>query len=106
MPNISFDVFYNTDIINFTATRSGAAPRVKPDWKVRSAPKLAPKQVPTPANSFGRKDITNGEEKKKAPAKLNKPSSSRFEELPDDADSAAGEPAPQPKKKLPKLDKK
>jgi len=43
MPNISFDIFYDQDILNFTATRAGAVPKVKPEWKVKSAPKLAPK---------------------------------------------------------------
>ena len=48
MPNISFDIFYDQDILNFTATRAGAVPKVKPEWKVKSAPKLAPKDVPVP----------------------------------------------------------
>ena len=55
MPNISFDIFYNTDLINFTISRSGGAPRAKPDWKIRQAPKLAPKPKPTPENTFGKK---------------------------------------------------
>jgi hypothetical protein len=46
MPNVSFDVFYDLDFINITATRSGAAPKVKPAWKVRTAPKLPPKELP------------------------------------------------------------
>ena len=48
MPNISFDIFYNLDTINITATRGEKAPKVKPDWKVRSAPKLPPKTPPQP----------------------------------------------------------
>ena len=55
MPNISFDIFYTADLVNFTVSRSGGAPRAKPDWKVRQAPKLAPKPKPTPENTFGKK---------------------------------------------------
>ena len=46
MPNISFDIFFNDDVINLTASRSQGAPKVKPAWKVRSAPKLPPKEPP------------------------------------------------------------
>ena len=49
MPNISFDIFFQDDIINITASRSGgSAPKVKPAWKVRTAPKLPPKEPPVP----------------------------------------------------------
>ncbi|KAI9739364.1 MAG: hypothetical protein M1834_007577 [Cirrosporium novae-zelandiae] len=48
MPNISFDIFFNEDIINLTASRSNGAPKVKPAWKVRSAPKLEIRQAPKP----------------------------------------------------------
>ena len=43
MPNISFDIFFDQDFINVTATRGKTAPKAKPEWKVRSAPKLPPK---------------------------------------------------------------
>jgi len=46
MPNVSFDVFFDKDFINITATRGITAPKAKPDWKVRTAPKLPPKQAP------------------------------------------------------------
>ena len=46
MPNISFDIFFDQDFINVTATRGKTAPRAKPEWKVRSAPKLPPKEQP------------------------------------------------------------
>ncbi|MCJ1328467.1 hypothetical protein MMC10_005144 [Thelotrema lepadinum] len=46
MPNISFDIFFNEDTVNITATRGDKAPKVKPEWKVRSAPKLPPKTPP------------------------------------------------------------
>lgn len=57
MPNINFDIFYDLDTINFTASRGTAAPKVKPAWKVRSAPKLPPKEPPQPrvAQVFGPK---------------------------------------------------
>jgi hypothetical protein len=54
MPNVSFDIFYDLDFINITATRSGAAPKVKPAWKVRTAPKLPPKELPVPNKSAPR----------------------------------------------------
>ena len=43
MPNVSFDIFFDQDFINVTATRGKTAPKAKPEWKVRSAPKLPPK---------------------------------------------------------------
>ena len=46
MPNISFDIFFDQDFINVTATRGKTAPKAKPEWKVRSAPKLPPKEKP------------------------------------------------------------
>lgn len=46
MPNVSFDVFFDKDFINITATRGVKAPKAKPDWKVRTAPKLPPKEAP------------------------------------------------------------
>jgi len=46
MPNISFDIFFDKDFINVTATRGHTAPKAKPEWKVRTAPKLPPKPIP------------------------------------------------------------
>ncbi|KAI9870764.1 MAG: hypothetical protein M1823_008647 [Watsoniomyces obsoletus] len=48
MPNISFDIFFDQDFINVTATRGKTAPKAKPEWKVRSAPKLPPKPAAAP----------------------------------------------------------
>jgi len=45
MPNVSFDIFFDKDFINITATRGVTAPKAKPEWKVRTAPKLPPKPV-------------------------------------------------------------
>ena len=107
MPNVSFDIFYDLDFINVTATRSGAAPRVKPAWKVRTAPKLPPKELPAskesprpaPRPKINATRNTHSEKhdsaEKKAPPKL----SSRVQEVESD-DSA---PAPKPKRAPPKL---
>ena len=55
MPNLSFDIFFNEDVVNITASRSKGAPRVKPEWKVRTAPKLPPKTPPqAPTSVFGK----------------------------------------------------
>jgi len=54
MPNISFDVFYDQDFVNFTVSRGGAAPKAKPAWKIRSAPKLPPKEIPAPTKPNAR----------------------------------------------------
>lgn len=80
MPNISFDIFFNDDTLNFTASRSQGAPKVKPAWKVRSAPKLQPSVPKTPGT-----------------AGFAKPSP-RIEELPDSRPTS-----PAPKKAIPKL---
>jgi len=91
MPNISFDIFYNTDLVNFTISRSGGAPKAKPDWKIRQAPKLAPKPKPTPENTFG-------------PPKTSQQKPSQQKELPagtnevEEVQSEAGDNAEKPKK--------
>lgn len=46
MPNVSFDIFFDKDFINITATRGYKAPKAKPEWKVRTLPKLPPKPQP------------------------------------------------------------
>ena len=46
MPNISFDIFFDQDFINVSASRGKHAPKAKPEWKVRTAPKLPPKEQP------------------------------------------------------------
>lgn len=81
MPNISFDVFFDTDFINITATRAQGAPKVKPAWKTRTAPKLPPKALPPPSKDHPR------------PAKISGP---RITELPED------QPAPKAKAAAPK----
>lgn len=54
MPNVSFDVFFDKDFINITATRGITAPKAKPEWKVRTAPKLPPKEKPEENNGTPR----------------------------------------------------
>ena len=107
MPNVSFDIFYDLDFINVTATRSGAAPKVKPAWKVRTAPKLPPKELPaskaTPRPEARPKinatrNAQSDNQAKKAPSKL----SSRVHEVESD-DSQAAAPESKPKRAPPKL---
>jgi hypothetical protein len=109
MPNVSFDIFYDLDFINITATRSGAAPKAKPAWKVRTAPKLPPKELPASKvsprpesrpkinaqrNALNEKQASTA---KKAPPKL----SSRIQEVESsDGDSVASKT---PKRAPPKL---
>jgi hypothetical protein len=112
MPNVSFDIFYDLDFINITATRSGAAPKVKPAWKVRTAPKLPPKELPASKSTTPRpeprpkinaqRNALNENQNstvKRAPPKL----SSRIQEVESsDADSQPAS-APRPKRAPPKL---
>lgn len=106
MPNISFDIFFNEDIVNVTASRSqGSAPKVKPGWKTRTAPKLPKKQEPkTSAFAKPTPRITEVEdseeekpqEKKETPKKKEEPPKKKEE--PKKQESKEGE-----KKKIPKL---
>ena len=109
MPNVSFDIFYDLDFINITATRSGAAPKAKPAWKVRTAPKLPPKELPTSKASprpESRPKINaqrNALNEKQAPAAKKAPPklSSRIQEVESsDGDSVTSNP---PKRAPPKL---
>ena len=61
MPNINFDIFFDENTLNFTASRGTKAPKVKPAWKVRNAPKLPPKEPPQPAaaKAFGPKTASS-----------------------------------------------
>lgn len=111
MPNVSFDIFYDLDFINVTATRSGAAPKVKPAWKVRTAPKLPPKELPSSKSSpkpesrpkiNAQRNAVNDKANsaaKKAPPKLNP----RIQEVDSSDNDSKTPPAPQPKKAPPKL---
>lgn len=95
MPNISFDIFFDQDFINVTATRGKTAPKAKPEWKVRSAPKLPPKQiepVPGQARPPVRPKINEGRKQVGKPKSDEKPA--------DDTTSQADD---KPKRKPPKL---
>ncbi|MCJ1254807.1 hypothetical protein MMC24_002623 [Lignoscripta atroalba] len=70
MPNLSFDIFFTDDVINITASRSQNAPKVKPAWKVRTAPKLPPKEPPAPPTAvFARPRIQDVTDDKPASTK-------------------------------------
>jgi hypothetical protein len=102
MPNVSFDIFFDKDFINITATRGKVAPKAKPEWKVRSIPKLPPKPVP---------EDTSGQPRPIPRQKLttlrqpHKPSQSQSsEEQTEQAlNGAASDASDKPKRKPPKL---
>ena len=113
MPNIDLQFFYDQDVFNFTATRSqSGAPKIKPAWKVRTAPKLAPKEPkeiessskPTPRIT----DVTDSEPSKPKPAAKKIPKlAPKKSAVPSDTASVTSE-APQAakaasKKNIPKL---
>jgi hypothetical protein len=106
MPNINFDIFYDTDTINITASRGTNAPRAKPSWKVRQAPKLPPREPPQPpaAKAFGPKSTTQHSAATSPPPpssapKLSQASGSTPASKPGEKASAA-----KPKRKAPKLE--
>jgi len=115
MPNVSFDIFYDLDFVNVTATRSGAAPKVKPAWKVRTAPKLPPKELlaskttprPEPRPKINALRNALNEKQASAAKKAQPKLSSRIQEVDSSdaeshADSQPG-PAPKPRRAPPKL---
>ena len=103
MPNISFDIFFDKDFLNVSASRGRVAPKAKPEWKVRSAPKLPPKEIPTDPVSTPRpaqrEKITAS---RRPPPKLTKPSQDKGEEKPETSD-AASQTGDAPRRKPPKL---
>lgn len=107
MPNISFDIFFDKDFINITATRGHTAPKAKPEWKVRTAPKLPPKPVPedhsgTP-RPLPRQKLTSTRQSL-APPKLPKASADNEKNVAySDASSQTGDAENKPKRKPPKL---
>jgi len=94
MPNISFDIFFDKDFINVTATRAQGTPKVKPEWKVRTAPKLPPKEIAPAAKNAPRPPKIQGGRITELPP--SKPGSNA-------AKSDDGQEAPKPKKNIPKL---
>jgi hypothetical protein len=89
MPNISFDIFFDQDFINVTATRGRTAPKAKPEWKVRSAPKLPPKPAAPPEPGSVRPP--------------QRPKINEADEKVTDVSDAGSQTADKPKRKPPKL---
>lgn len=99
MPNISFDIFFDQDFINVSASRGKHAPKAKPEWKVRTAPKLPPKEQPEDPTKTPRPTPRPPINSTRPPAKLGLKDNNRVTEL-SDAGSAAGD---KQKRKPPKL---
>lgn len=102
MPNISFDIFFDKDFINVTASRGKVAPKAKPEWKVRTAPKLPPREIEEDHSGAPRPP-----QRPTINATRNQPSSASRAKTPKvenkPAESTASEAADKPKRKPPKL---
>ena len=102
MPNISLDIFFDNDILNVTASRSRNTPRVKPAWKVRSAPKLpVPEGPDQKTQRFGPKSqaklpASSTPQKAAVPKSSKTPAASK-------PDTAATKDTENQPKKIPKL---
>lgn len=104
MPNISFDIFFDQDFLNVTATRSQGAPKAKPAWKVRTAPKLAPKEQPEPPQG----SAPNRPQLKKIGAAARKAGSEgppKVQTIPNTPKGEKSQGGPKPKDLSKKLDK-
>ncbi len=101
MPNISFDIFFDQDFINVTATRGKTAPKAKPEWKVRSAPKLPPKAPaatqPGSVRPPQRPKINDGR------TPIGKPATEKAPDKVADVSDAASQTDDKPRRKPPKL---
>lgn len=105
MPNISFDIFFDKDFINVTATRGHTAPKAKPEWKVRTAPKLPPKPIPEDHSGAPRpapRQKLTSTRQSLAPPKPGVPSASDKSAAADSSD-AASQTDEKPRRKPPKL---
>jgi len=104
MPNVSFDIFFDQDFINISASRGKHAPKAKPDWKVRTAPKLPPKE-PVAEPGVPRPNFRPPINSTRPPAKLahkafeDKPQ----QQKPSQSSEAGSEAADKPRRKPPKL---
>ncbi len=105
MPNVSFDIFFDKDFINVTATRGQVAPKAKPEWKVRTAPKLPPKPLvedhsgaPRP---LAREKLTSTRQSL-GPSRQQQQPPADSEKAVDTSD-AASQTSQQPRRKPPKL---
>jgi hypothetical protein len=97
MPNISFDIFFDQDFINISASRGKTTPKAKPEWKVRTAPKLPPKEIPTNPLSTPRPA-----QREKLTASRKAPSKLKDKAKPAIVDTAS-QTGETPKRKPPKL---
>ncbi|EXJ54052.1 hypothetical protein A1O7_09389 [Cladophialophora yegresii CBS 114405] len=102
MPNVSFDIFFDKDFINITATRGQTAPKAKPEWKVRSAPKLPPKPVPEDHSGQPRPPPREKLTSLRQPQKLQQAPTSA-EKATDTASDTASQAGGEGKRKPPKL---
>ncbi|EXJ78420.1 hypothetical protein A1O1_08820 [Capronia coronata CBS 617.96] len=107
MPNVSFDIFFDKDFINVTATRGYKAPKAKPEWKVRTLPKLAPKPQPEdpstprplPRDKLVHSRQPPAHQKQLEPAPASEKGENKVEEI----SSASSQSGDKPKRKPPKL---
>ena len=97
MPNISFDIFFDKDFVNISAARGRTAPKAKPEWKVRTAPKLPPKDVPAEPFSTPRPA-----QREKLTASRQPAPKLRDQKKPENSDSASPN-GDTPRRKPPKL---
>jgi len=104
MPNISFDIFFDQDFINVSASRGKHAPKAKPEWKVRTAPKLPPKPQPADPTSTPRPAARPPINSTRQPAKAIKaPEEQGSTEKPAQTSDTASQTGDKPKRKPPKL---
>jgi len=98
MPNISFDIFFDQDFINVSASRGKHAPKAKPEWKVRTVPKLPPKELPADPNSTPRPAPRPTINSTRLPAKLAPKVAKEEKPVSDTASQAGGD---KPKRRPP-----
>ncbi|KAL2398564.1 hypothetical protein ABEF93_001692 [Exophiala dermatitidis] len=108
MPNVSFDIFFDKDFINITATRGQHAPKAKPEWKIRTAPKLPPKPQPEDPNRTPRPPPRDKLVHSRQPQKQLTAPPAQEQDKSDKADkadisSASSQAGDQPRRKPPKL---
>ena len=104
MPNISFDIFFDQDFINVSASRGKHAPKAKPEWKVRTAPKLPPKEQPADPTSTPRPAGRPPINSTRPPAKSSKaPEEQKSADKPAPTSDTASQTGDKPKRKPPKL---
>ena len=103
MPNISFDIFFDQDFVNISAHR-GRVPRAKPGWKLRTAPKLPPKEEPVDPAATPRPERRPPINQSR-PVKLGRPAGEKDEvaDKPSPASDTASQSGERVRRKPPKL---